>query len=196
MASRLASTHSKTRLGICFSSLCALASIGAATSCGNDSAKSPDVTPPSQSVTPHHLEDHWIRLSTLRPDLHDAVRTLARTAIANGLVPVLYCSTGYTVASAELQRLRKDPLMVDAFDGAFVIQVELSFDEKWPYASAANSQWHSFHVVNASGDITDDTLDPGTKDGPCSDGDAIACAKWIRPFIQTAIRTQKQGLAR
>ena len=96
-------------------------------------------------------------------------------------MPVLYLSAGYTMAGASLERLRDTEPMRVAFEGMAVIQVDGDAD----YDELRPGYWHSFHALDGEGRPTGAALDPGNKHGPCSDGDAAACAAWVRPFTRT-----------
>lgn len=133
---------------------------------------------------------HWLDLDVAPADLRDAVAARARDAANQGLVPVLYLSASYTIASTELQRMRTAPAMRDALQGIFVIEVA-GLSDASPYAHLLHGYWHSFHAINAAGEPGAAALDPMTKNGPCTTGDADECAAWIRPFMQSlrAVRT-------
>ena len=126
---------------------------------------------------------NWVVVDSKRTDVRALVADEARRAKARGLVPVLYLDASYTIASTRLVMLRDRREMSDALDGIFVIEVDPSLASD--YAPLQVGYWHSFHGVDADGRATASALDPGTKDGPCADGDAATCAAWIRPFAQS-----------
>jgi hypothetical protein len=123
----------------------------------------------------------WTTVDGSKGDVHEAVAAEARVAMDRGLVPVLYLSATYTAASTRLLRLRDTPPMRDALAGIAVIEV----DPRLGYEELLRGNRHSFHALDRGGNPTGPELDPGTKDGPCADGDAISCAAWIRPFARS-----------
>jgi hypothetical protein len=133
---------------------------------------SPHDTPSSRST--------WVVVDGSKTDYRDRVAIEARDASAKGLVPVLYLSAGYTLASAELQKLSGSAPMQEALAGIEVIDVDpVSTDD--PLFTGFR---HSFHSLDERGQLTGRVLDPGTKNGPCTDGNATSCATWIRRFMR------------
>lgn len=140
-------------------------------SCGRDE-RVPDESPPSS---------RWQVVDGSRVDVDAVVAASARGARARGLVPVIYFSAPYTMASAELVALRDTPPMRGALRGTWVIEVDGATLE----TSGARGFWHAFRGVDADGRVTSAMLEPGTKNGPCADGDADACAAWVAPFVRS-----------
>jgi hypothetical protein len=123
----------------------------------------------------------WISISGTR-GVHEAVVAVAGVARARGLVPVLYLRTDFSMASARLQAMRETPPMQRALRGVAVISVE-GYNDDSPYFPIQTAYWHSFHALDDRGEPTGPVLDPGTKDGPCANGDPVSCAAWISPFL-------------
>jgi len=107
----------------------------------------------------------------------------ARAAVASGLVPVLYLDAPFTIAGSHVTGWKNDPSMRRALEGVAILEVE--FDEAAPFETVRPGLWQSFHALDASGKPTGPILQPGTKDGPCSDKDVESCAAWIRPFARS-----------
>jgi hypothetical protein len=149
--------------------------------------EAPSVTsqPPVPSAAQLGTSTRWTTIDASQGDARDTVPRLAREARSAGLSPVLYLSAPYTMASVSLRRLRDSVPMRDALDGLAVIEITPELDHERPqtgYEHLITGYWHSFHALDSSGQPTDATLDPWTKNGPCSDGDAEGCAAWIRPW--------------
>lgn len=116
-----------------------------------------------------------------------APATVAREAEAahrRGLVPVLYLSAPYTMAGANLDHHHDGPEMTEALAGVAVIAID-DPTALPAFESAMRGTWSSFHELDAGGRPTGRSLDPGTKDGPCSDPAMHACAAWLRPWTRT-----------
>lgn len=118
------------------------------------------------------------RWETIEPDGGVTVADAARAARARGLVPVVYFGASYTLSGSRLVAMRDTPPMRAAFAGFYVIEVD-------DLDASPSGYHHSFRGLDASGRPTAAALDPGTKDGPCADGDAEACAAWVGPFLKT-----------
>ena len=113
-----------------------------------------------------------------------AVAREAADARARGLVPVLYLSASYTLAGANLERHHDVPEMKDALQGIAVIAID-DPNALPAFGAAMQGTWSSFHELDAHGRPTGRSLDPGTKDGPCSDPAMRACAAWLRPWTRS-----------
>jgi hypothetical protein len=138
----------------------------------------------AEGVAACNRTTEWVTIDPHRADVEDAVASEAKLAYARGKVPLLYLGTPYTLASARLVAMRDDEAMRDAFRDVVVIEV----DGATAYEALATGYWHSFHAMDRAGHVSGASLDPGTKEGPCADGDPIACAAWIRPFVRSLPR--------
>lgn len=133
----------------------------------------------------HDPPTDWIVLDARRPDIGADVAAQAADAIARGKTPVLYLTAPYTLASASLVAARDRLPMREALEGIVVLELDPTLTTA--YEPLLRGYWHSFHGIGPDGQVTSAALDPGTKDGPCADGDVDRCAAWIRPFLRSLV---------